>query len=113
MGLAYNEELYNSIIDACCLRHDLDSLLHGDATEIGEKGVNLSGTFSKQLNNKLTENKVVKKHVLHLQEQSTKTPTCIYWMIFYQQWIQQLQITFSKIASWYSWPIKQGTFHIY
>ncbi|KAI8318339.1 hypothetical protein GQ54DRAFT_341905 [Martensiomyces pterosporus] len=42
-GLKYNEEFYNRVIDACALRPDLDILAAGDMTEIGEKGINLSG----------------------------------------------------------------------
>ncbi len=34
---------YESVIDACALRSDLDILPGGDQTEIGEKGINLSG----------------------------------------------------------------------
>ncbi len=40
---AFNEEKYNKIIDLSCLRPDLEILEGGDLTEIGEKGVNLSG----------------------------------------------------------------------
>ncbi|KAJ1952202.1 hypothetical protein EC988_003681, partial [Linderina pennispora] len=42
-GLKYNEEFYNRVIDACALRPDLNILAAGDLTEIGEKGINLSG----------------------------------------------------------------------
>ncbi|KFH72941.1 hypothetical protein MVEG_00166 [Podila verticillata NRRL 6337] len=39
----YDEERYWRIIRACCLEQDLDSFPAGDMTEIGERGVNLSG----------------------------------------------------------------------
>lgn len=38
-----NEALYQRALDCCALRHDLELLPHGDATEIGEKGITLSG----------------------------------------------------------------------
>ena len=40
---SFNNEKYNKIIDLSCLRKDLEILEGGDLTEIGEKGVNLSG----------------------------------------------------------------------
>ena len=43
MGLPYDAQKYAAVVEACALRPDLDSLTAGDATEIGEKGVNLSG----------------------------------------------------------------------
>ncbi|KAH7710489.1 multidrug resistance-associated protein 1-like protein [Aphelenchoides avenae] len=42
-GAPYNQQLYEKVIDSCALRPDLEILPHGDATEIGEKGINLSG----------------------------------------------------------------------
>lgn len=39
----YNEIKYNKIIDVCQLKQDIDVLSNGDSTEIGEKGINLSG----------------------------------------------------------------------
>lgn len=39
----FEVEKYNKIINLCELRQDLDILVGGDLTEIGEKGVNLSG----------------------------------------------------------------------
>ena len=40
---AYNAEKYQKILNLCELNQDLNSLNGGDLTEIGEKGVNLSG----------------------------------------------------------------------
>ena len=39
----YDEERYNKVIDLSQLRQDLNIFDAGDLTEIGEKGVNLSG----------------------------------------------------------------------
>lgn len=43
MGREYKEDWYNKVIDACCLVPDINSLPSGDNTEIGERGINLSG----------------------------------------------------------------------
>ncbi|KAK5982171.1 ABC transporter domain-containing protein, partial [Trichostrongylus colubriformis] len=42
-GKRYDEYFYNRVLDACALYPDLQMLPHGDMTEIGEKGINLSG----------------------------------------------------------------------
>ncbi|MBN3298523.1 MRP5 protein, partial [Amia calva] len=42
-GKEYEEERYNAVLSACCLRPDLAILPNGDMTEIGERGANLSG----------------------------------------------------------------------
>ncbi|TMS35379.1 hypothetical protein L596_002794 [Steinernema carpocapsae] len=42
-GKKFNRHLYNRVIEACALKPDLEILPHGDKTEIGEKGINLSG----------------------------------------------------------------------
>lgn len=42
-GSKYDEEKYNTVIKACQLTRDLKNLKAGDLTEIGEKGINLSG----------------------------------------------------------------------
>ncbi|KAL1943159.1 hypothetical protein VTO73DRAFT_4830 [Trametes versicolor] len=39
----YDEEFYNLVLDACALRPDLALLASGDMTEVGEKGITLSG----------------------------------------------------------------------
>ena len=38
-----DQAAYQRALDACALRHDLAALPAGDATEIGERGINLSG----------------------------------------------------------------------
>lgn len=42
-GSPLDEERYEQVVDACALRADLDMLEDGDATEIGARGVSLSG----------------------------------------------------------------------
>jgi len=39
----YDKEKYQTVLEKCQLKYDLDILEGGDLTEIGEKGVNLSG----------------------------------------------------------------------
>ncbi|QBM87662.1 ABC-type multidrug transport system, ATPase and permease component [Metschnikowia aff. pulcherrima] len=42
-GQQFDKSLYVDVIRACCLEEDIAQLSHGDLTEIGEKGVTLSG----------------------------------------------------------------------
>ena len=42
-GLPYDEDRYEKVIDACCLKTDILQFKSGDLTEIGERGVTLSG----------------------------------------------------------------------
>ncbi|EIW82695.1 multidrug resistance-associated ABC transporter [Coniophora puteana RWD-64-598 SS2] len=42
-GYPYDEERYNDVVECCALKPDLDILEDGDATEIGARGVSLSG----------------------------------------------------------------------
>lgn len=42
-GRHFDSERYEEVIDACALRDDLAVLPAGDMTEIGERGINLSG----------------------------------------------------------------------
>merc|ERR1712223_609041 len=39
----YDKDKYNNILEACAMKADLLTLPGGDGTEIGEKGINLSG----------------------------------------------------------------------
>jgi ATP-binding cassette subfamily C (CFTR/MRP) protein 1 len=43
-GKPFDKRKYKDVIKACALQADLESLPHGDATEIGDRGINLSGT---------------------------------------------------------------------
>ena len=42
-GKPYDATRYQHVLDVCCLLPDIAILPAGDATEIGEKGINLSG----------------------------------------------------------------------
>ncbi|KAJ7163116.1 multidrug resistance-associated ABC transporter [Mycena filopes] len=42
-GQTEDEDKFRKIIRACSLEHDLEVLPHGEDTEIGERGINLSG----------------------------------------------------------------------
>lgn len=43
MGKKFDQNLWDQVVDVCSLGDDLAILPGGDLTEIGEKGVNLSG----------------------------------------------------------------------
>lgn len=43
MGNEFDEERYNRVLESCALLTDLELLPAGDMSEIGEKGINLSG----------------------------------------------------------------------
>lgn len=49
-GKEYDEVWYNQVIDACALRADLEMLPAGDNTEIGERGITISGGQKQRLN---------------------------------------------------------------
>lgn len=42
-GLPFNAARYQQVLDCCCLRSDLLTMPDGDLTEIGERGLTLSG----------------------------------------------------------------------
>ena len=42
-GRPYEEHFYQEVVAACALDADLADLAAGDMTELGERGINLSG----------------------------------------------------------------------
>ncbi|KAL6706879.1 ATP-binding cassette transporter yor1 [Coniothyrium glycines] len=49
-GKDFDAKWYDQVVDACALRPDLDMLPHGDATEIGERGITVSGGQKQRMN---------------------------------------------------------------
>jgi ATP-binding cassette subfamily C (CFTR/MRP) protein 1 len=49
-GKEFKSSWYNQVIDACALRPDLEMLPNGDRTEIGERGITVSGGQKQRLN---------------------------------------------------------------
>jgi ATP-binding cassette subfamily C (CFTR/MRP) protein 1 len=49
-GKEFKQDWYNRVIDACALRPDLDMLPNGDLTEIGERGITVSGGQKQRMN---------------------------------------------------------------
>lgn len=49
-GKDYDRKWYNEVVDACALRPDLEMLPSGDLTEIGERGITVSGGQKQRLN---------------------------------------------------------------
>jgi ABC-type multidrug transport system fused ATPase/permease subunit len=49
-GREFNQNWYDKVVDACALRPDFEMLPHGDQTEIGERGITVSGGQKQRLN---------------------------------------------------------------
>lgn len=50
-GKEYKKDKYNKIIKSCALELDLEQLTAGDMTELGERGINLSGIIFQGIKN--------------------------------------------------------------
>ncbi|TFY55007.1 hypothetical protein EVJ58_g8525 [Rhodofomes roseus] len=59
-GREDKEERFRAIVKACCLERDLEMLPYGEKTEIGEKGINLSGA-SMYFVSKTTKQRLIMK----------------------------------------------------
>ena len=43
LGSEYDEAKFKKVVEACCLDHDIENLPNGIDTEIGERGITISG----------------------------------------------------------------------
>jgi len=50
LGLDYSEVWYQRVVEACALVTDFLLLSHGDGTQVGDKGVTLSGGQKARIN---------------------------------------------------------------
>jgi ATP-binding cassette, subfamily C (CFTR/MRP), member 1 len=48
-GNTFNEQFYKQVVYSCGLERDLEEMINGDDTEIGENGINLSGGQKQRL----------------------------------------------------------------
>ncbi|KAG2627977.1 hypothetical protein PVAP13_3KG266776 [Panicum virgatum] len=55
-----DRERYNDVIRVCCLEKDLELMENGDQTEIGERGVNLSGGQNQRFSSPMLFTKIEK-----------------------------------------------------
>lgn len=42
-GQRYDTKIYEAVLETCCLKADLETFADGDLSELGERGINLSG----------------------------------------------------------------------
>lgn len=49
-GKEFKDDWYNKVVDACALRPDLEMLPNNDRTEIGERGITVSGGQKQRMN---------------------------------------------------------------
>ena len=75
-GLEYKEEWYQKVVDACCLREDIEQLAMGDMTLVGERGVSLSGGQKARV----TLARYVRTCTTRLQKSNASTYLCSKYM---------------------------------
>lgn len=49
-GKEFKDDWYSKVVDACALRPDLEMLPNNDKTEIGERGITVSGGQKQRMN---------------------------------------------------------------
>ena len=81
-GRKFDYERYDKILDACALKDDLAMLPAGDLTEIGERGINLSGADKKPVSHWPVSHWPVSHWPVPCIH---PTRSCFYWTIPYRQ----------------------------
>eukprot|EP01084_Bolivina_argentea_P034376 63618_1 len=71
MNEMYDDNVYTPVIDACALKHDLSLFAAADLTEIGEKGINISGGQKARI----CIARIIYKYMIHQQNASK---SCVY-----------------------------------
>ena len=71
---------YNEVLAACALTDDLDQLPAGDMTQIGERGINLSGVRKNNIQKRRKQQKSTVRYRSSLQV-SSQSAVAINWVI--------------------------------
>ena len=79
-GSEYNAVKYNEVLAACALTDDLDQLPAGDMTQIGERGINLSGVRKNNIQTRRNNRKSTVRYRGSLQV-SSQSAVAINWVI--------------------------------
>ena len=56
-GKPFDEDFYQSVVSCCALNPDLDQFPNGDGTELGERGINISGPLCMSLPDSRSRNR--------------------------------------------------------
>lgn len=81
-GLTYDRQWYEMVIAACSLEQDLIELPNGDATIIGDKGVNLSGGQKARVG--LARALYTKAHILLLDDPLSAVDSHVGYNLFHE-----------------------------
>ncbi|XP_041653356.1 multidrug resistance-associated protein 5 [Cheilinus undulatus] len=81
-GNEYDQNKYNTVLEACCLLPDLAELPYGDMTEIGERGANLSGGQRQRVS--LARALYSERPILLLDDPLSAVDACVGYHVFHK-----------------------------